>query len=558
MIHQKKESKNKDGYIPAGEGLRHIALISLGFKEAKILIKKHETLNSNSLYQKLINSDMIEDMKEYKKDNEKHQELESIVDFIINHVDSDISFGQDYLQSKNENRFVHILENSVDEQFNTWYWTGKGWSENTQHFILEKLLPLKSEEFKPNRNMAVNISNNISASDLTLKISLDKEYSNKMMKYIINSKGQYFDLKKGLVKNVDPSFIFYKNAQFDLDFDMDIKEPKKFFEFIKERYYENDRDIVTDHLASVFLHTSILGSKPKMLYIQGNIDTYKSLVIEILKKMITITSISMESNENIADKFGLSLIGDKILNYSEEQNAIETKDPASLKNAVTMESAFTTPKFGKKPIFISRYPRHIVMCNKIAPIAKDDNDDSIFVRNQYVQTKQLTQDTPNWRKEILNDDKEIQKIFMFLLKRASEIFNGSKCKMQTINETKKRYLELTQGSIQDFFKKRYSIEENYIGTNFMYVFSDFKDFTNNNISNKAFRNLITEQGLEITKERAFRTKENNVFNQKFDNTNENDMNARPQPLAIWGIKPNIIANKSQIDNSIKSNNGLKF
>ncbi|MCJ8306739.1 MAG: hypothetical protein HRU07_06795 [Nitrosopumilus sp.] len=254
-----------DELIQAGSGERHIALISLGFKEAKTLIRKNEPLNFNSLYLKLINTEIIDRMSDYEKGNNNYQELQNIIEFVINHVESDISFGQDYIQSKNENRFAHILENSVNDQFNAWYWDSNKWSENTAHYILEKLLPLKSEEFKPNSGMALKISNNISASDLTLKVDMEShEYVKEMMEIMTNTYGQYYNFKSGGIKNVDPSIMFYKNSQLKIKFDSEIDKPVKFLEFVKERFQDGDREILLDHLAGSLLHTTVLGSKPKI------------------------------------------------------------------------------------------------------------------------------------------------------------------------------------------------------------------------------------------------------------------------------------------------------
>ena len=548
-----------NGEIPAGQGLRHTALLKVGFLEAKILIKKKEILNSDSLYQKLINTKMIEGMEEYQKDQPNHQELQNVIDFIIDHVESDISFAQDYLQSKNEYRFCHILDNPIKEQFNTWYWGDKKWSENTAHYILEKLLPLKSEEFKPSSSMALTVSNNISASELTLKIDLaSPDYVKKMMSVMTNTFGEYFDLKTGEIKNVDPSIMFYKNPQLKIQFDNEIEEPLKFLDFIKERFNDDDGKILLDHLAGSLLHTTVLGSKPKILFIRGNHSTWKSLIIEIIKKIVSSRSISMVTSEQLGDKFGLSLIAEKIINYSEEQNAVEPKDPASLKNAVTLESGYVTPKYSPKPIFVSRFPRHLTMCNKIAPIAKDDDDDSIFIRNQYIEIRDV-EPSQKWR-DVLLIDNEIQKIAMFLLKRASQIHNGDTIRQQTLEESKSKYIELTQGSFTKFIENNYDVVESFKGTQYEYMWNHFKKITKQNISKGAFESLVEDAGYVKSRDRVYRiTGEPNVFTEIGDIS----MTATDRVMVtiVKGLRPKLRSKtpnpNAKSDESIKSDGGLR-
>lgn len=553
-----KISSNNE-IVKSGMGKRHTALLSLGFKEAKTLIKKREILNSDSLYQKIVNSEMIEGMENYQKGNGKYQELESIIEFVIDHVESDMSFAQDYLQSKNENRYAHILDISVKEQFNTWYWDTKKWNENTAHHILEKLLPLQSEEFKPNSSMALKISNNISASEMTLKIDLTTPaYAKTMMKIMTNTFGEYYDFETGKIKNVDPSIMFYKNPQLKIRFDGEIEEPVKFFEFVKERFNDEEAEIFLDHLAGSLLHTSVLGSKPKILFIRGNHSTWKSLIIEIIKKIISSQSISMVTSEQLSDKFGLSLIAEKIINYSEEQNAVEPKDPASLKNAVTLESGYVTPKYSPKPIFVSRFPRHLVMCNKIAPIAKDDDDDSIFIRNQYIEIKDV-ESSQKWREVLLVDD-EIQKIAMFLLKRASQIFNGFPLKQQTLEESKSKYIDLTQGSFTNFIKNNYDVVENFMGTQYEYMWNDFKKKTKQNISKGAFLSLVEDAGFVKSRDRFYRVpREPNMFTEIGEvGVDSNDKSFH---TIVRGLRPKLISKTSnpnlKSEEDQESNDGLK-
>jgi len=537
----------------------HKLIINNAFKSINKLKKDKEKVNYDSLLPLIVKYIEDEDsLHDYMEGGKNHSQLQELVSLIVKNSQDEVEFLQAYLETKIFNRFAHVMELDVKNQFNCWYWTGKRWSDNTAHYVLTSLQKLKGEKIKPTSSIATSISNKISASEKTLQIDLtNKKYQEESMMVITNSEGQYFDIRNGTIKKVDPSIMFYFEPQIKLNFTEDIEEPTKFLAFLKERFQEEDIDLILDHLSSIFLHTTILGVKPKMLFIKGKTDTFKSLIIEILKYILTTTSITKVSNEQLSDKFGLDLIADALLNYSEEQNAVEPKDPASLKDATTMESGYVSRKYSIKQVFASRFPKHIVMCNKIAPIAQDDDPDSIFNRNEYVEINDVTNDTPDWRKEILKDNNEIQRICMYLLRRASDIFNKRRVmKQQSIQESREKYVLLTQGTITDFLSKKYTVIEPQRGVLFSYFLADFNKYTGENTSNKACRKLLEDQGYEVEKIRVFQTKENVVFTE--DSTGYEPREAK-QKTMILGIRPNDIVKKSRPnDNTSQIKDGLKF
>jgi len=218
-----------------------------------------------------------------------------------------------------------------------------------------------------------------------------------MMTIMTNNDGQYYDFKDGKIKPVDPKVLFFKEPQLGIKFDDGVDDPKLFFEFVKERFpNEDDANILLDHMAGTLLHTSILGSKPKMLYMVGDFDSYKSMIINIFKKIIFTRSISEAAVSDLAGDWGQSLVMDMILNYSEEENPIEPKNPANLKNLITSEGGYCHVKFSKKLVRALRFPRFIVACNKVPPIAKDDNTSSIYIRNQYIEVAKVEPPARDW------------------------------------------------------------------------------------------------------------------------------------------------------------------
>ena len=388
--------------------------------------------------------------------------------------------------------------------------------------------------FTPSKATAIHAADIMATDPQTLKVRLDeKRYIIHSRSIITNSFGEYFDFANGTIKDVDPSITFYKYPQLQPQFTKDIHIPEEFLEFIQERFSDEDGTILLDHLAGSLLHTTVLRAKPKILYIVGSHNTFKSLIIEILKKIVNTNLISMVTNEQLDERFGFSMIAEKMINYSEEQNATVPKNPAALKNSITMETGFVEIKNAKRPVFVSRFPRHIVMCNKVAPIARDDNDDSIFIRNQYIQTKDIQSSSKDWRTILLDDD-EIQRITMFFLNRASQIFNGTKqIRQQNLELSKEKYENLTHGAIKNIIEKHYDRTDDSIGTLWLYFWRDIRKRTGENISKKRLHNDIEELGFTRNRDRYFRSGEAFVFSE----SPSSDDDEKVTTTIILGLKP---------------------
>lgn len=524
--------------IPAGQEKRHNALISLTFEKCKeINSDKKKVLDEDSLYDQIIQSDKIEGIEEYTKEQPKYEELKKIIQWVLETECDNESFAKKFINT-DAYYFAHILNESENNQFNCWLWVKDYWTDNTAWYIFKDLLPLKSKGFIPTPGLASSIAAEKSAEDDTLKIKLDdKNYNNDMMNVITNNHGQYFDFRDGKVHDVDPSKMFFKYAQINSKFtDMDNAElPNHFIKFVEERFPDSeDQEVFYDHLAGSFLHTSVLRSKPKMLFVCGLHNSYKSLIIEILKMILNSHTISNCTVEQIAGNWGKSLIMDKIINYSEEQKVAEPEDPANLKDAITTESGYVHVKFAKKLQYASRFPRHIIMCNKISPIGVDDDDDSIFIRNQYLRIEKV-EPQEDWRKLLL-EESEIQKITMFLLKRAYEIFNNSReIKVQSLEESKQKHKEMLMGDFDDFLKnnfQRKGVSED-IGTSFMFIKTLWASTMPDKISSKLLAQKFDDAGHEKkTRNWVYRTDERNVFTEIGEGGD-----GKTQQTVIMGLKP---------------------
>ena len=529
----------------------HKVIVNTAIKSMNKLTKAKEEINKDSLLSLITKS--LEDensMGDYQEGGVKHDQLLQLVSLFIENANDEIEFLQSYLESKPYNRFAHVQYNDQSEQYVTWYWTSKKWSDNTGNYILKSLYNLKGDEIKPNFRTATTISNNLSGSPKTLQVDLTNEkYQHELMTYVPNRWGKYFDLTDGKVKDVDPSRMFYFNPHVNLEFDVDASKPELFLKFLENKFPdEEDRLIFIDALASHFIHTSKLGAKPKATICSGVTNAGKSLLIEIMKKIVASEVTCNLSMKSLGDKWALSLAANCNSNFSEEEDAEEPKDSARSKDLITKESGQYEQKNAKSQKHAIRFPRHLLMCNKVPPIAKDDEDESIYQRYQYliVHFDKENEDVKNDRKMILDDQEELQKIQMFLLRRASEIFNGSNIHMQTIEQAKSSHIELTQGSMRSFIEKHCIVDgiSNEIGTSYNWLLYQYNAVMPSKLSTQTFTVQMEVEGFEKkTRTWVYRTLgEPNVFTEIRDMSNED---TKTQQTVIFGLKPKIISKSAR-------------
>lgn len=502
---------------------------------------------SKKLYEnKEINLEIYED---------NQTELNELITLCINYNEHDIEFAKSYLERQNV-RFAHIKELGTKEQFNCWVWINEGtscyWSENSASFILEKIRVFVSEDFNPTSNYAVEAARQISVSPQTFKVNLTStEYNKLYQKIIVNDKGQYYDLETGKIREIDPSIHFFKDVNLSIPFKEELKEPSLIFEFLKDRFTDEDSEILLDHLAGALLHTSVLRAKPKILYIVGKTNTYKSLIIEILKKFIHNSMIAEQPLDALGsdNKFGISMIMNKMINCLEETTTQTIKDVSVLKRIVTQESGHTEVKNVRNQVYVNRYPRHLILCNKLPSIPDDDDDDSIFTRAQYIKINDIDKEELNskdWRKILLDDDKEISRFCMWLLNRSHQIYSKEKpIKMQSLEESKQYYKELTLGDFDSFLKEKYEKCDENLGTLFEYMIVEYRKFLKNSVSNKSFRRLLDNKELFVSNRstRYYATNQGHVFSTIPQQTAQEPI----QKTVVFGIIPK----KTKSDNSIQ-------
>lgn len=528
---------------------------------------KPTQITVNSIFDEIIDSETITGITEYQNgDKVKQDELKKLIIWCIKIFESDpVDFIQSLLESQNT-RFAHIDELSTADQFNAWVWTDNGetcyWSNNSGQYILEKIKPYANENFNPTSHTATESSKQLSASRQTLKVNLSsKKYNKEYQKIIINDKGQYYDLETGKIRNIDPSRQFFKDVNLSIKFQEETQEePTIIFDFLKNRFNDKDAEILLDFLAGMLLHTNVLHAKPKMLYIVGKHDTFKSLIIEIISKILHHGMISSQPLELLSQRFGASMVMNKMLNCLEESSTKSLTDASMLKELITKTQGHTEVKNERNQVYVNRFPRHLILTNKLPTIPEDDDDDSIFTRTQYIEINDIPEEDNNtntnddemilnWR-DILDNTQELSKLCMWLLNRAHEIYTKQKpIKMQSIAESKIYYNKLTRGTFDSFLKEKYEKTDSKTGTNYSYMWYDYKQYSGSSVSKTAFNKLLDNARLLHEKNRYSMVEDTpNVF------STLGIESTTPQKIVVLGYVPKITKKKN--NNSTSNNESL--
>ena len=536
-IFSKKTTKSTSGIVPKGQGLRHEALLVEGIKSVKKLTKSDEDVNIDSVCRSLLQTQTIEGMNEYAKGGSKHSELIQIAAWCIENAESEKQeFGFEYIKMKGFN-FAHDLSDKSDE-FNCYHWTGSAWNELTGHFLLSELQKISIKDFKPTKDMAKSIQAKLSADIDTLQVDpkSDEEKLNASRR-IYTTTGQYFDLATGKIESVDPNTMFSRTAQVKIE--VADEESQRFWDLLNSRFSERDSKILFDHLSSGFIHNRDLGAKPSTLTVQGLPDTFKSLLIEILKAILSDDVVSEQSMSGLIknERWAKYLLRDNLWNLQEETEPERIQSAKIVKEVVTAMDGKAEKK-GKGEVYVSRFPRWLITCNIVQPIPIDDDNDSIIKRSQFIQMQQCD-DGIDWREELMKPE-ELKKIARMLLNRASEIYTKTKpINMQELEERKSVYRYLVEGDFAEYVQNNYITQGvgPDVGTRFQYILSHYNETQKNTMSNSVLTLKFEELGYEKKiRHWVFKTNEKNVYCEDDPNTDE----AKTQQSLIMGLKPKML------------------
>ena len=472
--------------------------------------------NFNRVYEPIISSINIGYMEEYKEGHSGYRELEDLIRWYINEDDRksrSVQFAVDLLTDKYD--FAHIDEMSYKEQHNCYVYRNNRWDRNVPSFVIDKMTKYNDvPDFAVNGHVAQETEKKLSKHDKAHRVLINDEYMRLRTGMIIDGSGHYFDLQEGVIKNIDPHLHFFQSADVKYELIDNAREPTQFIEMLQTRYGKNWQ-IVRDHLAGVFLHPNILGSRPKALMLAGNTETWKSTLIEKFADLLnqkTTTSISITRLNR--DNFGRMAAANKLFCYSQEEGSESLKEGQdSIKDLITARTGTERAMYTTEMIYVYRYARWILSVNKVPVIGKDDEDNSIFNRFLYIKSLPVGNQDKKWH-DLFNTEREKQEILMYLLNRAHQICREpTQLKTQTLEETRQIYTELTTGDLSAFLgmtkESRLTSSFKHTGnktTGVLHidVWQDFCKYTGSTMSLRKFNSLLIPLKIEKARTRCIK------------------------------------------------------
>ena len=598
VVRRRRGANRVPFHTAAGQGGRHMALIGLAFDVYSRLFmeRKHAgqgrqgaggggyggLITAQMMYDRIMadGRDRIEGVNEYEN-GQKRVELDNIIDYVLQQYDGGTTGGSNQAQNQQQlslsmgrdvvadalqcAHIVNTAERNLQgrEMYNCWYWDNgrKTWSPNTEFEIMRLLMTLQSDMLIPDSRMARRITESLAASEGTMMVDTQSEkYLNDQKHLIINTYGEYFDLRDGGIRRIGKGRLFFERPHMSVRFtglvkpgngdgtsDMEpgndggvaeeeevesdepveldtTSKPDMVLRCMSLWFSERDMNILIDHMAGALLHTSILGDKPKMLYVVGRHDTFKSLWAALLSRIMHPSVVSSVPAVEISEKFGMSMIGERILNIREEQDPVRVDSPGNLKDAVTRIDGMVTQKYAISQIYVSRFPRHLIMCNMVQPIAQNDEDDSIFVRSQYITTRDRWDSAADetearrtkWYDKIVYDDAEVRKFALMLMDRAHAIYNKKhEMNVMGVGESRRAYHKLMHGTFEEFIETQYVKVDASIGVLWRRIYNDYRKAAGSNIDYKKFKSVLIEAGIENGRVHCYRTDVKDVMSQVY-------------------------------------------
>ena len=441
----------------------YIVMIKAIHELAEKSKKELEEIGSKFIY---VLKKINDEYPELEKNKPVFEECKTVVQKALtspNHVMKEWTFQK----AKKDLEFVRLADQGVEDQWNLWFYDQDRhfWSElskpriqkTSQEIVRKYNLPpaLIIEE-----RQAKAVCDRLGV-DVARDVVLDAEWAKFRMDRIFDNSGKFWDMEKGCIRDTDPSQHYFQTPDVKLPLQDGLGKPAKVFDYLKARYGKYWK-IVDDHIASAVLHPKSLGSKPHILFIVGDTDTWKSVIVEMLRDMFDNrmqTAISLEKMSR-DDQFVEGRMANKRINLTEEESANRLHNEAALKNIVTTHQDFVRKMRSQKDIWVWMYPRWIVCTNKVPLLPDNAHTKSILNRLLYVETNKFDEKEPDWRKEIDRD--EIQRYMMHILKRAHEIHKNPKSiHVQTENESRSMYEKLGRDQFETHINQWYIKDDEY-------------------------------------------------------------------------------------------------
>jgi putative DNA primase/helicase len=322
------------------------------------------------------------------------------------------------------------------------------------------------------------------------------------------------DSMETLINLSNGTFVFSKTKSYLKDFDkadfIRYKLPfgynpeaecPKFIEYINRVLPDKEKQkVIAEFLGYVFIRNSVLKLE-KSLILYGSGANGKSVLFDIIQKLLGASNVSNFSLQSLTDPNGYtrSLLAGKLLNYASE---ISSKmNPTLFKQLVSGEPVEARMIYGK-PFILRDYARFIFNTNVLP--ADVENNSGFFRRFIIIEFDQTISDeekNPMLANEIIQN--ELPGVFNWILDGLNRLLvqgDFSKCTaaVNAIETYKKESdsvaLFLDEGGFKPSLDKKLSLKDFY---------NSYKDFCKDSnytcCSNKVFSTRLKVYGYEISR-----------------------------------------------------------
>jgi len=277
------------------------------------------------------------------------------------------------------------------------------------------------------------------------------------LKVLNNSKNIQINLLNGTLEFTNSGFLLkdfkpddFIKYQLNFEYDPNFKAPL-FDKFLNEVLpSKNVRDLVAEYLGSIFIKKDSSIKIEKVMVLLGNGANGKSVLFEVINKLLGIENVSNFSLESLTDTNGYfrAKIENKLLNYSSEMNG---KIEYSIFKQLASQEKVAARLPYKEPIILDNYARLLFNSNVLPENAEISN---AFFRRLLIIPFDVTIKEEDQDPELhLKLFKELPGVLNWILAGLTRLIENKKfTQCDEIDELIKKY-ELESDSIKLFLKE---------------------------------------------------------------------------------------------------------
>jgi len=396
-----------------------------------------------------------------------------------------IEFAYEFERTENDFATVsNLIQDTGKNQFNAWVFDKKGkkWLPNAAKTILGDMQNLKEslgEEainhfaYKTTEGMAMETASLI-ASTYAQQIDLESaEWRNHRRVSWYLPDGLLFDFEHSKeddnildssIREIDPSRDFSKEIDSHTPYEKEgvtaemLKEKEKLYcEMMTERFGSKEKfQMYDDYCATIVIPAGLLGFNPKMLMLLGDINRFKSALVQLPKWVYGETKCGkIKVDKLLKDTFGDARTANMAYVYMEEMSPKLFADPAALADRITED--MTTPRImhSTKTRHSYRQPRYAVAGNQIASMGESVKLTPLYKRLLPLEVVETSDNTLNPYDLLEKDEVMLMAIQRRWLLRAKQILKDASC-VHTMdedgNEAREVIDDITHRDMMRFFE----------------------------------------------------------------------------------------------------------